>query len=135
MTFVPSKFLRFALGADAAASGALGVLCAAGAGQLSGLLGLPEPLLRWAGIALLPWAALVAYIAARPTLYPGAVWAVIGLNVVWAIDSFGLIVGGQVSPTGLGMAFVVVQALAVLALAECEFIGLKQSRASHTALA
>ncbi len=135
MTFVPSKFLRFVLGADAAASGALGVLCAAGAGPLSGLLGLPEPLLRWAGIALLPWAAVVAFIAMRPTLHPGAVWTVIGLNIVWAIDSFGLIFGGQVSPTGIGTAFVVVQALAVLALAECEFIGLKQSRAARTALA
>ena len=59
-SFAPSKFLRLALGADAASSAVMASPCAAGATPLSGLLGLPEPFLRFAGLALLPWAALVA---------------------------------------------------------------------------
>ena len=133
--FVPSKFLRGALCADAAASAGLGLICAVGAAPLADILGLPAPLLRWSGIALLPWAAVVVFLAMRKTLRPAAVWAVIGLNLVWVIDSFGLLLGGQVNPTGLGTAFVVVQALAVLALTECEFIGLRQSRSEQLATA
>ena len=133
--FAPSKFLRLSLGADAAASAGLGLLCAVGAGPLGNVLGLPAPLLRWSGLALLPWAAVVGFLAMRKALRPAAVWAVIGLNLVWVIDSIGLLFGGQVNPTGLGTAFVAMQALAVLALAECEFIGLRQSRAGHLATA
>src|SRR5215207_1662991 len=49
----PSTFLRYALLGDAIASGATGLLSFAGAGLLSSLLGLPEPLLRYAGLVLL----------------------------------------------------------------------------------
>lgn len=131
-TFTPSRFLRLALGADAVASAALGLLCAAGATPLAGLLGLPEMLLRAAGLVLLPWAALVALAATRGALRSTYVWAIIAVNVVWAIDSFGLLFGAQINPTSLGTAFVIVQAIAVLALAECELIGLRQGRAVQT---
>ena len=50
----PSNLLRFALIGDAVASGATGLLMALGAGLLTGLLGLPESLLRIAGLILLP---------------------------------------------------------------------------------
>ena len=127
-SFVPSKFLRIALGADALSSAGLGFACATGAAPLSNLLGLPEPLLRYAGLALLPWAAVVGFLATRETLRPVFVWAVVALNVLWAIDSFGLLFSSQVQPTGLGTAFIVVQAVAVLALAECQMIALRRSR-------
>ncbi len=133
--FIPSKFLRLALGADAASSAVMGVACAAGAGPLSGLLGLPEPLLRYAGLALLPWAAVVGFLATRETLRPAFVWAVIALNVLWAVDSFGLLFGNQVQPTGLGTAFIVVQSLAVLVLAECQMIAMRRSRSLRVAAA
>ena len=56
-----SSLLRFALLADALASGAMGVLMAAGAGLLAPFLGLPRPLLLWAGLLLIPFALLVAW--------------------------------------------------------------------------
>ena len=56
------SFLRFALLADAAVSGATGLLAFAGAGILDGLLGLPTELLRYAGLSLIPYAAIVAYV-------------------------------------------------------------------------
>jgi hypothetical protein len=68
------SFLRFALLADAAASGATGLLAFAGAGILSGLLGLPTQLLVYAGFSLLPYAAIVAYAGTRPTVSRPAVW-------------------------------------------------------------
>lgn len=133
--FIPSKFLRFALGADAVSSAVLGVACAASAAPLSNLLGLPEPLLRTAGLALLPWAAVVGLLATRETLRPAFVWAVIALNVLWAVDSFGLLFGSQVQPTALGTAFIVVQAVAVLVLAECQMIAMRRSRSLWVATA
>ena len=55
--FRPSTLLRYALIGDAVASGATGLLMAGGSGLLAGLLGLPEELLRVAGLVLLPYAA------------------------------------------------------------------------------
>lgn len=127
-TFKPSRFLRLTLVADALSSAALGLVCAAGAGVLSSFLGLPEALLRTVGIALLPWAVVVAFVATRDTLRPAYVWAIIALNVVWAIDSFGVLFSSSFQPTALGTAFVVLQAVVVLALAECELVGMRRAR-------
>src|ERR1041384_5285214 len=51
--------LRFALLADAVASGATGLMMIAGADLLTGLLGLPVALMREAGLVLVPYVALV----------------------------------------------------------------------------
>nr|BFE85158.1 hypothetical protein GCM10020093_077590 [Planobispora longispora] len=51
---------------DAVLTGGFAVILAVAATPLAGLLDLPEPLLRWAGIALLPFTAFVAYLATRP---------------------------------------------------------------------
>ncbi len=123
----PSRQLRRALAVDAVLSGLSGLLMAIDAAPLTGVLGLPTDLLRGVGLALLPWAALVGWLATRPTLMRRAVWAVIGLNAVWVIDCLGLLVSGLVAPTGLGTAFVIVQAVVVLALAEAQWLGLRRS--------
>jgi hypothetical protein len=56
-----------------------------------------------------------------------AVWAVIGLNVLWAVDSFLLLATGWVAPNALGYVFIVGQALTVGVLAELEYVGLRRS--------
>lgn len=119
-------FLRRVLLADAAVSAAAGLLMAGAAGLLAGLLGLPEPLLRGAGLALLPYGALVAFVATRAQLAPAAVWAVIALNALWVFDSLGLLLSGWVAPNLLGYAFVLLQAIAVGVFAELEFVGLRR---------
>jgi hypothetical protein len=63
-----SPFLRRALLADALISGATGLLMLIGANVLASLLGLPEALLRYAGLVLLPYGSLVAYVATREQL-------------------------------------------------------------------
>jgi hypothetical protein len=125
----PATFLRRALAADAVTSGAAGLLMTFGAGALEGPLGLPAPLLQVAGLILLPFAAGVAYLAARAMPPRPAVWAVIALNAVWALDSGLLLVSGWVAPTALGYAFVIVQAAAVAAFAEIQYVGLRRSTA------
>ena len=118
--------LRFALFADAAASAALGVVALAGAGVLAGPLGLPESLLRGVGLLLLPWAAFVAVIGMKPQPQAGAVRAIVGVNLAWAVASALALLA--LRPTALGLAFVIVQAVAVAALAETQWIGLSRAR-------
>lgn len=127
MMIRPSVFLRRVLLADAAASAVTGALMAFGAGQLGGLLGLPGDLLRYAGLALLPFAALVASIATREALPRALVWAVIVANALWVVDSLALLASGWVMPTALGTAFVIAQAAAVAVLAELEYLGLRRA--------
>jgi hypothetical protein len=103
---------------------------AGGAALLAGLLGLPEPLLRGAGLALLPYGAFVAFVATRPQLSAAAVWAVIALNALWALDSVALLLTGWVAPSALGYGFVLLQAAVVGVFAELEFLGLRGLRGS-----
>ena len=88
-----SSLLRRALLADAALSATTGLLIFGGASFLADLLVLPEPLLRYAGLGLIPYAAFVAYVATREDLNPTAVWAVIVLNVLWVLESILLMSG------------------------------------------
>jgi len=120
-------FLRFALIADAAASGALGLGLAALAGPLAGLLGLPEALPRHAGIFLIVWAAGVLWLGTRARPPRAAVWTVIAVNAVWALDSILLLLVGWIAPTALGMAFILVQAAAVAVFAEIQYVGLRRA--------
>jgi hypothetical protein len=125
-TVMQLSFLRFALLADAAASGATGLLAFAGAGMLSGPLGLPTQLLVYAGFSLLPYAAIVAYAGTRLTVSRPAVWAIVAYNTLWAVDSIVLLVSGTVAPTGLGYGFVVFQAAVVAGFAALQVIGLRR---------
>jgi hypothetical protein len=124
------NLLRFALTIDAIASGASAVLLLAGAGFLSGLLGLPEELLRFAGIVLVPFVALVGYLATREAPAAGAVWAVILINLAWVAASVFVLVGGVTDPTVLGYAFVAAQAVAVAIFADLQYFGLRRITAA-----
>jgi hypothetical protein len=122
--------LRFALLADAAASGATGLMMIAGAGLLDGLLGLPVALMREAGLLLVPYVAFVAYVGTRETISRPAVQATIAINVLWVAASVGLLMSGYVAPTALGYAFVIFQAVVVGVFAELQLIGLRRTAAA-----
>lgn len=119
--------LRLALLADAAASGAVGLLLTAAAGPLDPLLGLPGPLLRGVGLVLLLWTVGVGWLATRAEPPRAAVLAVVVVNLLWVADSVLLLAFGPVDPTALGTAFVLAQALAVLGFAAAQWLGLRQS--------
>lgn len=122
----PSTFLKRVLLADAIVSGATGLLFFVGASLLADLLQLPETLLRPAGLFLLPYGALVAFLATRATPPTWGVWAVIIANVLWAVESIVLLFGGSVAPNILGYLFVIAQALVVAGFAWMQFVGLQQ---------
>jgi hypothetical protein len=122
--------LRFALLADAAASGATGLMMIAGAGLLDGLLGLPVALMREAGLLLVPYVAFVAYVGTRETISRPAVQATIAINVLWVAASIGLLMSDYVAPTALGYAFVIFQAVVVGVFAELQLIGLRRTAAA-----
>ncbi|MFN3855522.1 MAG: hypothetical protein ACK4M0_14110 [Phreatobacter sp.] len=125
-----ATFLRRLLTFDAITSGAMGLKLAVGAGLLAPWLGLPEPLLRIAGLVLLPFAVAVAVVAARVPSSRGAVMAIAAVNALWVVASLGLLVSGLVAPTLFGMVFVAAQAVFVGILAELQVIGARRPAAA-----
>jgi hypothetical protein len=105
---------------DAAASGMMGLLFLVGAGLIDQPLGLPDGLLRWTGLVLVPFAVGLVWIATRASIALEAVRTVIALNVVWAVGTPLLLLTGLVSPTLLGQLFVLAQAAAVAGFAYLE---------------
>ena len=123
-----SALLRRVLIVNAVTSGASGIAMIVFAELLANLLQLPVDLISEAGIVLLPFAAFVGFVASRSEPARFAVWAIIALNVVWFVDSIGLLFTGWVTPNGPGYAVVIAQAVGVLVLADLEYMGLKRSR-------
>ncbi len=124
--------LRLALLGDAAASGATGLLLATAAGPLAPLLELPTPLLRDAGLVLLPYAAFVAWAGTRDRPPRWAVRAAIIINLLWAADGALLLAVGPIAPSEFGFAFVLAQALVVLGFAIAQWSALRRWRADVT---
>jgi hypothetical protein len=118
--------LRQVLLADAALSGATGLLLLLGAVLLADLFALPVLLLRYAGLALLPFVAFVAYAATRQPMSHTAVWVVIVANALWAAASLALLLTSWIAPNVLGIGFVLFQALAVAALAAAQIVVLRR---------
>ena len=131
-TIDPHLPLRRALLADGLISGAMGLMLLAGAGLVAGPLGLPENLLRGAGLVLLPFAGGVLWLARQAVPDALAVKAVIAANAGWVVLSVLLLVAGWVNPTSLGQAFVIAQALAVAVFAELQLIGWRRANRAGT---
>jgi hypothetical protein len=129
----PSTFLRRAIQADAIFSGASAALLTLGAGTLAPLLNLPETLLLETGLFLIAYAALVGWLGTRPTMPKALVLIVIVGNAAWTLASIALLFSGAVTPNLLGEVSVAAQAIAVGALAELQYIGLRRSRGALAA--
>ena len=123
----PTTFLRRVLFADAAVSVGVGAVMALGASLLQPLLGLPTTLLVGAGVLLFPYTVYLLWLATRPVVPRAAVWVPIASNVIWAVDCAVLLFASGLNPTTLGIAFVAIQIVTVLAFAELEFIGLRRA--------
>lgn len=123
----PQSTLRQIVLADGVICTVSGLLLALGASALASPLGLPEALVRMAGMILLPYGLCIIFIARREQLPRMAVWAVVLLNMLWVMESFVLLFGGSVAPTTLGFSFVLVQALVGGLFAVLEFVWLRRS--------
>jgi hypothetical protein len=73
---------------------------------------------------------LVAFVALRERISRAAIIAIIVYNALWTVDSLLLLVSGWVTPTALGYAFAIAQALAVAAFAALQIMGLRKARAA-----
>ncbi|MBM0107450.1 hypothetical protein JM946_22140 [Steroidobacter sp. S1-65] len=122
-----STFLRRVLVLDAVSCAGMGLLLLTCSGWLAELLSLPAGLLSEAALVLLPFAMLLAFLSTRARLPRFAVWAVIVVNAIWAIDSIVLLFTGWVQPNLLGYLFVAGQGAFVAVIAELEYVGLRKS--------
>jgi hypothetical protein len=125
--FSHPSFLRRVLIADAVSSAGMGAALLLAAGYVDEMLGLPPAFLESAGLALLPFAGFVLYVATRPSLSRAAVRLVVVLNAIWVVDSLLVFVTGWLAPTVLGAGFIIAQAIFVGVLAELEYFGLRRS--------
>ena len=118
--------LRRKLIADALVSGLGGLFLILGAGPLAPLLRLPRPLLFWAGMALLPFALVNAWLGLSARAPRRALLAIVLCNACWAADSLLAVAFGWLQPSFTGMAVVLTQALAAAALADAEYRDLRE---------
>lgn len=127
MTRPNERFLRLVLSADAALSGIAGIGMIAGADAAAPLLGLPAQLLSLAGAALLGYAAFLGLALSRATLSRPVILAAIAINGLWALECLLLPALGWVDPTGLGMGFLIGQAVFVILMADLVWLGLRRT--------
>lgn len=126
----PALFLKRVLLLDAASCIAMGVLLIVGASWLTNLFAIDQSLLLAAGLLLVPSGLLMGWVAGRTPPIPALVGVIVIGNILWVAESF-MILGQNPAATGIGKAFVIVQAVAVAGLALLEAIGLLRLRSAR----
>lgn len=120
-----ATFLRRVLTIDAVTCFVTGALLAVVPMPLASLFGLAPDLLFYAGLALFPCAALMLWVALSSPLLRPLGHVIVAGNVAWVAGS--MLVLAMTSPTTLGYAFVIAQAVIVIALADFEWMGLRKA--------
>jgi hypothetical protein len=110
---------------DAVVSGLFGLLLLALGWAIDELLGVSVALTTAVGAFLVVWAAYVAALAWRRTISPGGVRVVAAVNVAWVLASIVFAVTADL--TGIGIAFVIAQAVVVGLFAELQITGLRRT--------
>lgn len=126
-TIAPVRFLKLALYADAAASAALAGGQLAFPALLAKHLSLPAILLTESGIFLVGYVLMLLCLASMARVWAAAIQCVVIGNVGWALGCLALAVTPLVSPSDLGVAFLVFQCVAVLLFAWMQRAGLRAS--------
>jgi len=130
--FASPRFLRTVLVADAVSGAATALLQLTAAGLLSEILGVSAGLLVGSGIVLLFFIAGAAWLANCDPIPRGGTWLLIVGNWMWVGGCITLLLTGAASTT-LGQTYLVVQAVAVAALAELQWFGVRARRPSGNA--
>lgn len=131
-TLTMTRFLRNALLLDAVASALVGLPMMALAHPLGEALGLPAPLLFWAGVVCLPYAALLTMFSGEASVSVSVIRTVVIGNAFWVLGCLALAFAGWVLPTALGIAFLMAQAVFVALFAELQWLGWRRA-AAHAA--
>lgn len=114
---------------DALTCAAMGLLLLLATPALSAALSLPQALLFWAGVILMPTALFMAALGLMARPAGAAVWLVVLGNAGWVLAS--LVAIFATAPNGLGIAFVLLQALVVLWLTAAEYRSLTRREMGH----
>jgi hypothetical protein len=130
LTMTP--FLRRVLRVDAVLSALTAAVMLVDAQPLAAWTGLPPGVVQAVGAALLPWAALLAWLGSRVAVARAAIGAVVALNFLWVLDCALLAFGAFGTPQGLGIAVAVVQAVGTFVIAELEWLGFKRAPQAGT---
>lgn len=127
MPTTPTVYLlRKLLLLDALTCAVMGILLALGASVLAGWTRIPDALLFCAGMALLPIAAFMLWVATRALTSVAFVSLVVAGNVAWVAASVALIVTDWIVPNALGLTLIGIQAVAVATLAALEFAAMRR---------
>lgn len=118
--------LRVALGADAGVTAVNAVGYLFGAAVIGPVLGAPPGLLVGLGTFLAAYAAVVGAIALRRVIAPAGAWTVVAANCAWVAASCGVLASGKLTLTDVGIAWVLLQSVAVAAFATAQFVGLRR---------
>lgn len=126
--FASPRFLPRVMALDAASCAATGAVQLAAAGPLAALTGLPQALLGGTGVFLLAYALVAAWLARGQGVQRGLIGLVALGNLAWAAGCVALIAGGWLLLTGWGVAWLVLQAVVVVVLADLQWMGLRGTR-------
>ena len=126
--FTSSRFLSRLMALDAASCLGTGALQLALAVPMAAATGLPTALLMGTGWFLIAYGLMAAWVARRNPVPRGLIGLVVVGNFAWALACLALWVSGVLPLTGLGKAWLALQAFVVVVLAELQWMGLKHTR-------
>lgn len=132
MTVENTPFLRNTLLADAAMGIAAAALTILGSGFLASLLALPQGLIFWAGVALVPIAIFLLAMVRKQHIPPSWLREIVLINWAWVVASIAVLAFANIKPNLLGTAFILAQAFAVAVFASLQGMALSRSRALAT---
>lgn len=129
----PSSLLKTALLADATVSGGSALLHLLLPGPMTELLALPRMLIVESGLFLVGFVALLVLMIRGARIASALLGLVIVGNIGWAVGCIALWAGGAVAPSAWGLAYLALNAVAVLVFAGWEWAGLRASRPADPA--
>ncbi len=121
------RFLRTVLLLDAASVLPGGVPQVLATTWLARWTGLEHTLLLSSGLLLFVYAAFVVWVGGRQPIPAAAVRWVIGCNLAWAVGCLGLIAMTASDLSLWGVAYLLVNIVAVTVFAALQWVGLRQA--------
>jgi hypothetical protein len=127
-TLTSATGLRRVLAFDAISGAGTGALQLGLTGLLSQYLGLSASLLQGSGFAIFVFVALAGWLAMQSAPPRAVLAALVVGNFAWVAACLALLLGGAPAVTSLGVAYLIVQAVVVLVLAELQWMALRRTR-------
>jgi len=125
--FSSPRFLPRVLLVDAASGFACGFLHLAFTGAMAQWLNQPQVLVQGLGWFLLAYGVFAAYIGTRRPMPHAAVWLLVFGNLAWGLVCVALLLSDRFQPAQTGVAYVVLQTVWVLAMAQLQWLGLRHA--------